>query len=456
LEKRRYNLGEILPEEPTDMEKLKVDLLNLEKKFVNTELSVAEIKEKLKNITAAEPKGEMEGLTGIKERMEEIEDLIMVEQAALLELKKVIEEKGVGAARTVSVPPEIETLKSTLDDLVSKKAETDSKLQNMEMELRKIRSVTVEKAPEGMIEKLNLLVKETEEKLGRFRVIEEKAREIEMSLGKMKEIGEPQFVKEFSEIKDDLTGLSRKLSETEGSIQKIEEFGKNVDALRSMMDNLTERIVSLEKSYVGIKEMPDLTQKIEEMKTAEIPQAAELSGKISETSAIVQDLTNRLNDLNKRIEMLESTQKSLESGEREVQDITPLVEKRLEEISKEIPSIIESQISPLNKRMDSLEKGLAGLSREEEPEGLKKALEGLEIKITEMEKMLATTEERYRKEFEGIKSIVRESVTKIGAPATFETQLNELMEKTVFLESRLGAIERVVRESIRAQPVVLE
>jgi len=394
LEKRRYNLGEILPEEPGDAEKLKVDLLNLEKKFVDTELSVAEIKEKLKNISISEPKGGMEDLTGMKERMEEIEDLIMVEQAALLELKKLIEEKGVVSPGAVSVPPEIETFKSTLDNLVNKKAETDSKLQNMERELARIKSVTVEKAPEGMIEKLNLLVKETEEKLERLKVIDEKARDIEMRLEKMK-------------------GL-------EGT--QIEEVGKDMDALRNMVDKLTERIVSLEKTYGDIKEMPDLTKKIEEMKQAELPQAAELSGKISETNAIIQDLTNRLNELNKKIELLESVPKGIEGAERKIEDITPLVEKRLEEISKEIPSIIESQIGPLGERISLLEKNLTETSRK----------------------------------IEGIKPLARESVEKIGGPSTFETQINVLIEKTVFLESRLGALERIIRETIRAQPVVLE
>jgi len=65
-------------------ENLKLELLQIKKKVIELELSLANIEKKIKDFDFAE-------FSKLKDRVEDLEDLIMVDNAGIVELKKMLE-----------------------------------------------------------------------------------------------------------------------------------------------------------------------------------------------------------------------------------------------------------------------------------------------------------------------------------------------------------------------------
>ncbi|MEM5806003.1 MAG: hypothetical protein QXM85_02285, partial [Candidatus Aenigmatarchaeota archaeon] len=90
---------------------LKKDVLQLQKKVADLELTMTELKEALSKFDTAV-------IDDLKQRVEDIEDLTMVENAAVIELKKMLEStKSEQPQETIS--PQLEERLKTLEEKVS-------------------------------------------------------------------------------------------------------------------------------------------------------------------------------------------------------------------------------------------------------------------------------------------------------------------------------------------------
>ena len=135
----------------------------------------------------------LEKLEGIKERVEDLEDLIYVEQAGLVELKKILENLKIQESST-----NLDKLKERIENLEDKIERIDGKLRKIEIAKEFIDSdIEAERIEKGMkelrgkIEKLEEeLAKKADrveiEKLKKIEKLDEKIREIELELKVLK------------------------------------------------------------------------------------------------------------------------------------------------------------------------------------------------------------------------------------------------------------------------------
>ena len=94
---------------------LKKDVLQIQKKMADLELSATELKETLTKFDTAV-------LDDIKQRVEDVEDLTMVENAAVIELKNMLEAnapKTEQPQETATIPPQLEERLNSLEQKVS-------------------------------------------------------------------------------------------------------------------------------------------------------------------------------------------------------------------------------------------------------------------------------------------------------------------------------------------------
>lgn len=307
-----------------------------EKRLANLEVVVAGIKEKLASM-------DIGLLSNLKEKMDDIEDLIMVEQAGILELKKMIEEtKGIGI-----------------------------------------------EAPDAA------------------RVIEERLKKIENDIASILDKRKEMQV----ELNERLARLESRAPET-GSLE-VEKIYKRID--------------ELERSISNMKGVIDELRKI-----------LEKEGDMKKISESVSNLSKEINEI--RNEVFQKTT-----------EISGLA-KKIEESNQRLSSSVSSEINAFKERMKALEAKYDNLSKQMKgvrPEDFTKTMK-------KIESVSASIEERYRKELEELKSRISKTIKESKTPSMMDTQINELLEKIVSLESRLKVMEKNLDEVVKARPVVLE
>ena len=70
--------------------------------------------------------------------------------------------------------------------------------------------------------------------------------------------------------------------------------------------------------------------------------------------------------------------------------------------------------------------------------------------------LAVTIEDKYRKEFESLKSKINRVMIEMKASAIMDKQISELLEKIIFLESRMKVVETNVNKVKRNRAVILE
>ncbi|MGC9200880.1 MAG: hypothetical protein ACP5F8_02910, partial [Candidatus Aenigmatarchaeota archaeon] len=110
-------------------ENLKLKLLDLEKKFVELEMSVSKINESLKTLEAKK-------VNEIVERFEEIEDLVLIENAAVSELKELLERSD-----TEKINQEFQGFKNEILEKTKKVNEIVERFEEIEKEVNEIKEI---------------------------------------------------------------------------------------------------------------------------------------------------------------------------------------------------------------------------------------------------------------------------------------------------------------------------
>lgn len=300
----------------------------------------------------------------------------------------------------------------------------------------------------------------------------------------------------------------------EGSIKKLEEenigLRKGIEPLSGVLDSLDKRVGFLEnmsgkisdldkrmksiKSMVD-KELSDLTvAPIEDLKK----QLTEQEKRISSVEGAGPDVKERLSEIHKAlsariaseirplVEKIDSFEKDYGSLAKDVGEMKPdKLKNMVEELgsrTSDVDNRLFSEINQINENVNKrLEKGLSDVSlrlsnltsgkedidktleklnkaiKKAEPERVEKALEGVNSRIVQIESRLASTEDELKKGTEELRFLIGKKISEVQVSVpSVDKQVKEMVDKLIFLETRLGAIEKVMRETSKTQPVILE
>ena len=506
-------------------DRFKLTLLQMEKRFVDLETALTETRDKLKDIN-------LDSVTALEKRVEDIEDLIMVEQAGILEIKKMMEsgqQKEKDFADAATLGRFEERLNNMDQDLKSISVqqpglEVEERVKKLEGD---VTSLSVKAAPD--LGEIHGSISEMQQQLGKLRTaldgqataFEQRVRDM---AAKMPEKTGADF--DFANSKMDslkmgLDIMSDKKVETDLKIAGLEEkilildnkireslSQKFLDEIKiNKRDIMTAnvRLESVERVLREITgELHGLSNTVKKFESFE--RLTLLNKDVEEKLQrfkFIEDETSKLssriellyNDLDKRLGVV----KSLENKNREI-------EKMFGEFENRIRTITKSQIAQIRKDVEDMNKSMTGLNPQEVTNYLDamrhemdKNIMEIKNKVSENNKKAAEIATRVaqsatEKSFSGKLKWLDNEINKLGKikemkqpvdtgnltqrlanlegkilfiekgvretqKPNLDVEIEGLVNKLVFLETRLGAMENIMsktQDMSKMQPIILE
>jgi chromosome segregation ATPase len=386
-------------------DKFKLSLLQIEKRFVDLEVALGELNEKLKAVDVA-------SISELKERVDDIEDLIMVEQAGIIELKKMLEE-NIQASQVAPVVANVP--KEEIEKIIS------TSISNLQSQLEK-----TEKNIQSIINEISELRTEINNEITR----------IKERIGSSPLYADVQFI-----------------------TNRVRDLKNTVDSLLNMKVEVDSRILNLERSLVEIseekgispsvlKELENMKFKIEELEktTQETLKVIKLNEKgLEEKVKTLSDIENTYSKFNQLYFEAQKNLQELTKVDLKIKDSMKIYEERLKNLENglvEIKSLVQKKITPelIDKKVLEVENNL-NITQQQISELNKKIL-GFEDRISVLE--------TFTKDFD-------EKISKTELPIEIiDKQMNELLSKIIFLETKLEALERMLQQPAKVEPIILE
>ncbi|MEM5853501.1 MAG: hypothetical protein QXS37_02835 [Candidatus Aenigmatarchaeota archaeon] len=458
-------------------DKFKFALLQVDKRLVNLEVAIGEINEKIKSLTTVD----VETINQIKERLDELEDLIMVENLGGLELKRFLEnidsrttelsQKTASLSESVkNFEEKISELKggydtSALKDNINKLEKNIEKIEN---ELKDINKRMSELTPAQEVSRL-------ENNLGSI------TSKIDEIVGKIESL-EPSILKKVEEkifdLKDIVTGL-------EGRIKSVEEMRKSLISLEEKISELKERIRVTESSMLKkvdekISVLPLISEQILSF-GEEISKLKEEASNLHRKSEQLITLENEIKRLEERIRPLET--QIIQRVVSEISELRSETSKEIKEIKDKISGMIatksEIDIKFLSSRFNALKENVDYLLNRKAEfdmkiDNLQKALAKIAEKVEEMaskppipasfEERLASMEKKIEampdEIFGNIKNVISQLPGSVRegslAKSDVDTDIKKLLEKIAILEDKIISLKEYVKGSESGRPLIVE
>jgi len=375
-------------------ENLKLKFLDLEKKFVELEMNVSKINESLKKLEATK-------LNEVLERFEEIEDLVMIENAAVVELKELLE-----ASNTDEIKKDLEAVKKDFEEKINNINSTlSSSLNEIKENIAKISSDTE-----------------------KIKELEQRIEKVELSLA---------------------------------FIPKIIEEGDLIEGLGKIVKTHDETIESIKRE---LEEIRGLKEKIEEELNKRIPSSlledfVKLGNELSLLKVNVSSLSKQLDEIYRDVKLLKPemireaisrmTELKVETEERvkEVNDLVASISSQKEDIKK--IGLIEARINDVSKQINSflaeiefLKGSLSNFSSKKDLEKLKEEISGISSDLLAIKEQLVKKSEfdTFQKDFSSIKD---ETLNLRSSLDKLTLEINIINNSIQALVSRLNKMEEI-------------
>ncbi len=472
-------------------DKVKLSLLNMERRFVDIEFAVSELVSKMKSV-------DTEDVKSVNQRVEELEDLVLVEQVGLTELKNIMQKvdselQGSVNKEDVSIIKErvkrIENLARAAAQMVDISAELPEEAQ---LRLNALEKAVAELKTTPVPQAINPM--EIADIKRNMNVLNDKVTKLKISIGDL-EIGMRDKIKKAvksSEIKTvdfDYVGskieslnstidmLSEKRMETELKVasleQRIEEAEKQAE--QSVPAALFEVV---KESRKGLQIMKVRTQAIERV-VAELSKNmrdVEASSKRFEgferLTALQKDVDDKLRQfrfvkdettrLSNRVEMiyddLDTRLNKAKGIEREVKSITEgLTEmrKEMEKVKFDLKKtgMASNEIKSLSKRIESIDSVVKNMALASDK---KEVPIPINPKVAKAIKQLGDRVIKVENTLKDVSASVETMPSTEDETTDFNSKLTDIVDKLVFLESRLTAVESTFQTSSKTQALVIE
>ena len=465
-----------MPKEPEEFEeskdRFKMTLLQMEKRFVDLEMAVDELNGKVENI-------DLKSVSELKQKVDDIEDLIMVEQAGVLELKKMLEglnEKLGQSPAMESANEKMAVIEKYVNELKGNVV-MKNELQDMAGRLENSISAVSVKSPPTSVEVENL-IKRFNDLNGQMNSLSARMENnIKILFEKIKE----------SETKEPMikSGIDFDLLSS-----KIESLKISLDGMVKKKIEMDLKIVEMEKKFeiienriresISEKIMDEIKGNKRDLMTANI-RVDSLERVSRELISTVQNLENSMKkfenidkmtsfgkDIEEKIERFKFVEEEMKRLSARTEMIYDNIDKKLEKIKfvERKTDEIFSSLQRLRRDTDATRILVLDRAKKEDLKNLYKMMDEIKGKtnVGELNKFMASMEERmaliernYKKDIEVFISTVQARMSEVGKTTpVFDTQMSELLNKLIFLETRMMTLEKIMQEPSKTQPVILE
>lgn len=442
-------------------ENIKIKFLELEKRFVELEMVVSQLKDQLKGF-------EQKKIEEFLNRLDELEDQVLIETAALDELRNLLE-----ASDTSELHKKIEGLRNELENkfnevfnkLSSVSEEVKSHLNEIKEIKKKVEEEISKKIPESFINDFVRLDNEVRFLTAKLLSVSKDIEQISSEIRLVK----PEVVKEFlskvMEIKNEIEGkfqeLNTLISSMTASREKIEEIPiikNNISELNRRIGEMAANVESVSAQmnmYPSKKELEDLksivnsiNQEINDLKL-KIGTMEKIEKTVSNLENSTLKLDERINSVIEEINSLKlkiENKKELEKIEKMIAEVNSLwqkISKQDEDISKVKDSLksVKDEIEKKFVRVDEFSNFVIDLKKiSMEVEKLKKD----ELSFLTKDEMKSVKDEIFE-----LKKIAQE----LKSHSIPKELIQNLANKLNFLEAKIKEFEE--RKS-KIQPIILE
>ncbi|MBS3055283.1 MAG: hypothetical protein J4452_02200 [Candidatus Aenigmarchaeota archaeon] len=500
-------------------DKFKLTLLQIEKRFVDLEIGLSEIKDKMKDVSP-------EQLTSLNQRLDDIEDLTMVENAAVIELKKMLEDisqKFSPVPAAMSEMPKLtgrlDAIEKEVDEVSARPAgiEVAERVTKLETELLGMQSKKTQIPPE--MDELQKRIGDMSQRLTNLKMeYEDAAKNIEVRLkGIMSSVsGVPVADLDFIDsrlqsLRTAVDMMSDKKVETDLKMagleekilllnQKIKEAisQRFVDEIKSHKRDIMANVIRVESAERVIKELSaemqelqkavrkfegfekltllnrQVEDKLERFKFIE-DQTARLSSRIevmyddvNKNFSGFKNMEKRLGDTMQNVNrlMAEKTQSNLQSvGDlrnslNQTVKVVSEVEDKVNRLNREVPAIFVEKSEIKNVVYGMRDKVNALDARTKELNQLLGSMKPENVqKFGETLNKIGDLSQRIanlEEKMDELKLTTPDIAEMVPQSGYLDEQISELLGKLVFMESRIAAIEQSVSDRPGMQPIILE
>lgn len=373
------------------------DILRLEKRLVDLELAVTELKESIKSI-------DVSMVPDLKQKVDDVEDLIMVEQAGILELKKMLEESK---PEKPAIPEDLEGRLKTIEDNIPnlvEKIDLESRLEDMQKEQKEVSPKEIKPAPVEIESLYN------------------KITQLETSLSALKSQTDNISKELYEKVKE----ISLKATEFKQPTIDLDLLSSKIESGKRSVDELSKKKIELDLKIEEIsKKMEILENSMGESPKQELVDGLKLNRReIVATNARIDSLERVARELMGDVQNFGKSVKNFESIEK-ISLLSKNIEEKLER-SKFIEEEIKRLASKVEMIYDEIDKRL-------------EKVRGLEKDYSENISNLVESTESNKKEIIKIKK---------GESANFEKIIQESRNT---IEERFGEIEKKMHQINKPQ-----
>lgn len=490
----RMDMGNIVRSE----DKFKLSLLNFQKRFVDLEFAISEIASRIKDI-------DPENIKTFDQRVEALEDMIMVEQAGVHELKHIMQNVD-NVFQTTATLRDVEDMRERVrrvENLARASAEmtdmpaelspeTQQRIRSLEQNVSELRDLTVEVVSPMEVAEMRRGLGSLDERISLMRMsVDDLKRNIDKRIQdgiKSSQITTADFGfidTKINSLKAAIDMLSDKRVENEMKIASLEQRLANVHASESggpLDDKMLDELRTMKREVEGAKLRMDSVERVvqDTARTAHEAESAarrfegfeRLSGlqhdvddKLRQFVAVQDELGKLSNRTEAMYEGVEKRFAELRTAEREMED----VKRESADTQKEL-----ELIRAITKRAASKQE-LADVAADvrvaRDLEGKMEEL-GTQVRKIDMAYTRSATQSGVSSE---VLTILKEMDERVGnvertiaeqgvaapvpgmmSPQDVDARMADIVDKLVYLESRLSALEAVFQTSSRTQAVVIE
>lgn len=446
-------------------DRFKLTLLQIEKRFVDLEMNISDFKAKLKDVN-------IDAVTSLQKRVEDLEDLSMVENVGVIELKKMLEgiktQFGELPAAVAAIPQlddRMKKLEAGFSEIGVKPE--DSELQQKVEKLRNDVAQLIAKptAPEVDAEGLKSNIQNAKQDLENLKMTFE------------------QTVKTFdARIREAIARPPEK------SGADFEFFNSRLESLKTGLNLLSDKKVETDLKIAGVEEKINiLDNRIRESLSQKFVDEIKLnkrdimtaSLRVESIEKVIKELTNELNEMNKTVKKFENFErltilnKDVEDKLQRfkfVEDQTSKLSSRIEVIYDDLNNRyfglsnmkkdvekVSNAISDLNKQF---EKNRIEVDQKVKKEDVEKNLNTIYRKFSELEKTVVANKStdigRNKEDVEDVKKQIIELNEKVDRlnrefpqliidSGQINDRINSLMQKIATFDGKIGNLFQMVK-----------
>jgi chromosome segregation ATPase len=406
--------------------KVKIALTQTEKRLVDLELGLAEFKEAIMKFSNVDQNSlsMLSELPDLKQRLEDLEDLVMIESAGIEELKDVMEEVRDRIKQPQSTQPEEATQKNILlGDIESKLSYLDQMKRELddlahEVATMKQGAIQITEAPSSPPQDNQLLsakienVKTVVDELIKRKVeLDMKIEKIEKTVSLIQTRG-PNTLPD--DLKKEMDTLNRSLSVLDSRMDAIESVSKDLSDDMKKLKVSVQKFDTFEKASNLAKE---LQTKMEEFKFIE-----------DEVKRISNRVEGFYENLDQKLDKI-----------REFDRIFPQLNQEFYNMKDDVM-----------KRFDENKIMILDRATKDETSQIRDRISQLEAKLSNSQlKDMESTIERMKQDMQAVIKDAHEPLNVINI------EISDILARIVGIETRLSNIERIFQLG-KSRPVIIE